>query len=231
VTRPCRAGHAVLLLLLLVGLLPPVAIAQSPAAPPPAGACRVVVDYRDATVGEFPAGWQPRDDAARATYRVLAEGGLRFVQGTAEGTGSQMGREFPWDAVKEPILTWRWRPRVFPSGADERDPKRNDSPLAVYAVFGTAPATHAVKYVWSRVTPVGTALSTSRTPAIVLRVGAPPDGEWATESVNVLQDYQRLYGTAPGRARGVAVLTDADQTRSRAVGDYGEFRVCPDQPR
>jgi hypothetical protein len=228
VTRPTWAGHV--LLALLAGLAPPSALAQSAVTPALAEGCRVVVDFRDAVVGEFPKGWQSRDQAARATYRVMAEEGLRFVRATAEGTGSQMGREFPWDSAKEPVLSWRWRPRVFPTGADERDPKRNDSALAVYAVFGTAPLTQAVKYIWSRVVPVGTTLSTSRTPAIVLRMGSSPDQGWVTESVNVLRDYERLHGAAPGRARGIAVLTDADETRSRAVGDYGEFGVCPGTP-
>jgi DUF3047 family protein len=226
VIRPRRAGHAGLLA--LAGLLAPVALAQGPA-PAPDG-CHVVIDYSDAVIGEFPAGWQPRDEAARATYRAVAEGGLRFVRATAEGTGSQMGREFPWDASAEPILTWRWRPRVFPSGSDERDPARYDSALAVYAVFGSARFyTHAVKYVWSRAVPVGTTLGSARARAIVLRSGPPPDEGWVAETVHVLRDYLRLYGEAPGPARGVGVLTDADQTRSRAVGDYGVFRVCPDR--
>ena len=228
--RPHRAGHAVLLL--LIGLLAPGRPAQPSATQAPADGCRVVVDYRDAAVGEFPAGWQPRDEAARATYRVVAEAGIRFVRGTAEGTGSQMGREFPWDAASEPVLTWRWRPRVFPTGSDERDPGRNDSPLAVYAVFGSTQAlSRAVKYVWSRVVPAGTTLSTSRARAIVLRSGPPPDEDWVTETANVRRDYERLYGEAPGRARGVAILTDADQTRTRAVGDYGAFHVCPERPQ
>ena len=100
---PSRAGHAVLLA--LAGLLTPVALAQAPTLPAPSDGCRVVVDYSDAVIGEFPAGWQPRDEAARATYRVVAEGGLRFVRATAEGTGSQMGKEFPWDAAAHPVLT------------------------------------------------------------------------------------------------------------------------------
>ena len=65
---------------------------------------------------------------------------------------------------------------------------------------------------------------------IVLRSGPPLDEEWVTETVDVRRDYERLFGEAPGRARGVAVLTDADQTKSRAVGDYGPFRVCPAGP-
>jgi hypothetical protein len=229
VSRPIRAAHG-LLLLLLIGLLAPGAHAQPPANPGTADGCRVVADYGDAAVGEFPGGWQPRDEAARSTYRVVAESGIRFVRGTAEGTGSQMGREFPWDASRDPVLTWRWRPRVFPQGSDERDPARNDSPLAVYAVFGrTQVLGRAVKYVWSRVVPAGTTLPTGQARVIVLRSGQPPDAEWVTETVNVRRDYERLYGEAPGRARGIAVLTDSDQTRSRAVGDYGSFSVCPER--
>jgi len=228
VTRPSWAGHAVLVA--LVGLLGPDALAQSPPTPAPTEGCRLVVEYQDTVVGEFPKGWQARDDAARATYRVVGEGDLRFIRGTAEGTGSQMGREFAWDATKEPILSWRWRPRVFPTGSDERDSARNDSPLVVYTVFGASSAmTRSLKYVWSRVVPTGTTLGTGRVRAIVLRTGPPPDEGWVTETVNVRRDYERLFGEAPPRARGIAVLTDADQTKSRAVGDYGEFRVCSER--
>ena len=82
------------------------------------------------------------------------------------------------------------------------------------------------------IVPAGTTLTTSRSARVfVLRSGAPPDEAWVTESVHVRRDYERLYGEVPARARGVAVLTDADQTKSRAVGDYGPFRVCPDRPR
>lgn len=114
-------------------------------------------------------------------------------------------------------------------GADERDPARNDSVLAVYAVFGTLPvqaAMRAVKYVWSGGVPAGTALPGPRTGTIVLRSGPAPRGEWVTQSVDVRRD-QRLFGERPPRAPGIAVLTDADQTRTRAVGDYGRVQACP----
>jgi hypothetical protein len=221
-------GHAAFLA--LVGLSSPVAFAQPAATPAPADGCRVVIDYSDAVIGEFPTGWQARDEAARATYRAVAEAGRRFVRAIAEGTGSQMAKEFPWDAVAQPVLSWQWRPRVFPPGSDERDAARYDSALAVYAVFGsTSLYTRAVKYVWSRTVPAGTTLGGSQARAIVLRSGPPPDQGWVAETVNVRRDFERTYGEAPGQARGVAILTDADQTRSRAVGDYGVFRVCPDR--
>jgi hypothetical protein len=187
----------------------------------------VVIDYKDSTPGSFPAAWQPRNDDARQTYKVVSEGGLTFVRATADRTGSQMGREFEWDVSAYPVLSWQWRPRTFPPGSDERDSGKSDSALSVYAVFGqSSMVTRAVKYLWSRTVPVGTTLGSSRARAIVLRTGRAPGDEWVTEAVNVRQDYERLYKEAPGQARGVAVLTDADQTKTKAVGDYGPFSVC-----
>lgn len=195
-----------------------------------AAECRVVADFARATLGEFPADWKPREDRAREIYRVLGEGGVRFVRATAEGTGLQMAKEFPWDLATHPVLAWRWRPQVFPAGSDERGGARNDSVLGVYAVFPHSPmSVKAVKYVWSLAAPVGTIASASAglTRMIVLRSGAGAEAGWIEEIVNVPRDYRRLFGEAPGRPRGIAALTDADQTKSRAVGDYADFRVCP----
>ena len=141
-----------------------------------------------------------------------------------------MGLEFPWDLHSHPILAWRWRPRAFPEGSDERDAGRNDSALGVYAVFPAAMMTvRTVKYLWSREAPVGATASASAglTRMVVLRSGAPASDEWAAESVDVAADYQRLFGRGLEKPRGIAVLTDADQTRTRAEGDYADFRVCP----
>jgi len=45
--------------------------------------------------------------------------------------------------------------------------------------------------------------------------------------VNVREDYQKYFGGSevpkPG---GIAVLTDSDDTKSSAQGDYANFRVC-----
>jgi hypothetical protein len=224
VRRPRRTAAAALALALAIPVL---GAPGAPAARAAAG-CRVVADFAAGQPGEFPPDWQARDDGARATYRLAVENGLRFVRGTAAGTGSQMGHEFEWDLEANPVLRWRWRPRLFPAGADERDPHRNDSVLAVYVVFGNRVTGTAVKYVWSRAVPAGTALPSGRARVIVLRSGAPSGDGWIDESVDVPRDYARLFGEAPrSNPRGVAVLTDADQTHSRAIGDYGPFQICP----
>jgi hypothetical protein len=44
----------------------------------------------------------------------------------------------------------------------------------------------------------------------------------------VLEDFRKYFderGTPS--PEGIAVLTDADDTRSTAAGDYANFRACP----
>jgi hypothetical protein len=189
-----------------------------------------VTDFSKNPVGEFPTDWKPKEEQARAIYRVMEENGARFVRATAEGTGLQMGKEFQWDLTTHPVLTWKWRPQLFPTGSDERESARKDSVLGVYAVFPhTWVSVKTVKYMWSLLAPVGASAQASMglTRMLVLRSGQPKEDGWSEEAVNVVQDYQRLFGEKPKRAHGIALLTDADETRSRAVGDYAAFKVCP----
>lgn len=101
--------------------------------------------------------------------------------------------------------------------------------MSVYALFPTsAISVKSVKYVWSRVVPAGTHLTSSAgsTQVRVLRSSAQA-GHWADEQVNVREDYLKYFGGSeipkPG---GIAVLTDSDDTKSIAQGDYANLRVC-----
>ncbi len=52
-------------------------------------------------------------------------------------------------------------------------------------------------------------------------------GRWVTEERNVLADYRSLFGEGEKNpaAKGIALLTDSDNTNTRAVGDYGEITI------
>ena len=88
----------------------------------------------------------------------------------------------------------------------------------------------AVKYVWSEKVPLGTRLNSNMglTQVRVLRSGAPEKkGEWVEERVNVRDDYKKYFDvTETPKPAGIAVLTDSDDTNSRAQGDYANFRAC-----
>lgn len=206
---------------------------EGPSAPGPAQSpedCKVIEDFAQARVGEFPAGWRVRDDEGKAVYSVQEEAGRRFLRAHSQGLGIQAARPYEWDLNAYPVLAWSWRPLEFPRGADEKDGK-NDSVLAVYLLgpYSRVLGFKSVKYIWSEAVPAGTRLQSNRgrTQVLVVRSGTARRGEWVDERVNARDHYLAFFETAevPTPA-GIAVLTDADDTRSTARGDYANVRVC-----
>lgn len=198
----------------------------------PAGAqeCITVENFSKGKVGVFPLDWKPRKDAGREVYSVQEMDGLRFLHAIAKGLGIQAAKQYEWDPKAYPVLAWSWRPVEFPAGSDERQSKTNDSAVSVYAVFPhTSWSVKSLKYIWSAVVPVGTRLSSSGglTQALVIRNGTDRKGSWMEERVNIFEDYKKFFDeTETPKASGIAVLTDSDDTKSTAQGDYANFRLC-----
>jgi hypothetical protein len=219
---------AVLLFALVLGGL--LTAGASPTTAQAGGDCQVIEDFSKDKAGELPPDWRVRKGAGKEAYRVQEEGGRRFLQANVKGLGIQAAKEYAWDLKAYPILAWAWRPREFPKGAHEKDGK-NDSVLAVYMLvpYSRIVGPKAVKYVWSELVPEGTRLSSNNglTQVRVLRSGTDRKNEWVEERVNVRDDYMKYFEVkdAPEPA-GIAVLTDSDDTKSNAQGDYANFRVC-----
>jgi len=205
------------------------ASAASPSAPP----VLVLADFHQGPLACFPAGWKTRADQASAerVYRVAEQQGDHFLHAVANGDSVQIGLPTAFHLIDYPRLSWRWRVAELPTGADERVAATNDSAAGVYVVFkggfaGLLP--RAIKYVWSAREPRGAAMPSPRYPnarIVVLESGADATPSWHTETVNVLDDYRRLFRAEPPDPQGIALLTDADDTGSRAVADYGDFRA------
>jgi Protein of unknown function (DUF3047) len=224
--------HFVIGVLLLLAVVLPGMLLAPPIAPADDD-CKLIDDFARSPVGEFPSSsWKPRKDSARDVYTVHEEGGKRFLRAVSQGLGVQAAREVQgWDLATHPVLAWSWRPREFPKGADERQSATNDSVLAVYMLvhYSRIAGPKAVKYIWSEKVPVGTHLESNNglTQVRVLRSGTAGRGEWQQEKINVLEDYRKYFDTKETpKPIGIAVLTDADDTKSMAAGDYADFKIC-----
>jgi Protein of unknown function (DUF3047) len=230
------------------------------AAPAAAEDCVVLEDFSSSSPNHFPSGWTPREKSGSTVYTVMKEGDKLFVRAHAAGpksagNGVEADRPVKWDIEKYPILRWRWRPRVFPRGADEHKGKE-DSALGVYIGF-CAPedasfcersvkgqlgfsdslsmakslfskGIGSLKYIWSERLPQGFEFDRNRKMVKVLESGAPASrDQWVEERVDVAADYRRRFGAAKLlNPAGLAILTDSDDTASQAEGDYADFRVC-----
>jgi hypothetical protein len=195
--------------------------------------CVTIASFAGNTIGQFPSDWKARKDEGKDVYTVREEAGLRFLRAISHGLGIQAAKEKAWDLNAYPVLAWSWRPREFPQGADERDSATNDSPLAVYMLvdYSRIRGPKAVKYIWSEKVPVGTHLTSNMglTQVRVLRSGTAGTDRWTDERVNVRDDYKKFFAESETpKPAGIAVLTDSDDTKSSAAGDYANFRACRD---
>lgn len=209
-----------LLLLLLLVPWTPLLSAQTP----------IRITFATDEVGQFPSSWQSRNGNAGDVYSVRAEGGKKFLHADAKEVALQIGYESRWPLKDYPRLRWRWRPILFPSNTDERKKDGNDSALGLYVILSRWPFIKSIKYIWSDTLPAGTSFSSpflKSAKIVVLRSGRAEMGTWVTEMRDVLADYQQLFGDGDGTpvAEGIAILTDADNTNSHAIGDYADMEA------
>jgi hypothetical protein len=83
-------------------------------------------------------------------------------------------------------------------------------------------------YVWSDHVPANTVIAsahTSQVKMIAVASGAGGLGRWQSVKRNVADDYRRAFGAEPGRLLGAGVMTDTDNTGSKAVGLYADIRL------
>jgi hypothetical protein len=71
---------------------------------------------------------------------------------------------------------------------------------------------------------------TSRIQKLVVDAGKGKLRQWRKYRRNIVADYRRAFGTAPGRLIAVAIMTDTDNTASQSSAYYGDIRLAPAGP-
>jgi hypothetical protein len=89
-------------------------------------------------------------------------------------------------------------------------------------------------YVWCNRRAPGEVITnprTSRIRKVVVESGAANLGRWLDYERDVRADYIRAFGEPPGALRGVALMTDSDNTRSVTRAWYGAVRLSAQEDR
>jgi hypothetical protein len=200
-------------------------------------------------------GWQPlefRSIDKHTRYEVAEVDGKPALRAASECAASAL--LLPLDGVdlaKTPRLRWRWKVlRALDTPAGERTKPGDDFAARVYVTFEFVPERAslveraryrlgaslygddlpgtAVNYVWSRAEPAGNAWDNPFVASNkMVSLGPGVAGEWRTAEVDVLADYRRLFAAEPPRALFVALMTDADNTCTRAEALYSDFELLP----
>jgi Protein of unknown function (DUF3047) len=96
------------------------------------------------------------------------------------------------------------------------------------ALTGEKPPFATLMYVWDSSAPVGTVIVNPRSDRIrkiVVDSGPAELRRWRDHRRDLRADFRRAFGEEPGTLVSVAVMTDSDNTASRAQAWYGEVSV------
>lgn len=208
----------------------------------------VIDNFQSDAVGSLPVGWYNRDGnqkpwlfdspSERAMYQwhiKEGEDGNKYLQ--YDGTIARH-LNFPTVDIKKinldktPILTWKWRVYKTPKGGDENVNDKNDVAASIYVVYSVnfLKMPKSIRYTWSSTLPVGTILSKyfNRQKIVVLASGTKNEGKWITFQRNIAQDYKNLFGSnPPKRPIAILILSDGDNTKSKAIADYDDIELRP----
>jgi hypothetical protein len=190
---------------------------------------RRVEDFSSFKDGSFPEGWKSRGGDESAVYRVRSNKEA-YLEASAENSDVAIAKEFAYELDEYPYLKWQWRVLKLPKGGDERFKETGDSAAAIYVIFEGFLRPNTIKYVWSSSLPLGTTIESpynSKTKIVVLRNQRSPLEEWIPETVNVYNDYKRLFGGEPKQVQAIGLMSDSDNTRSTAIAHYKGIAISP----
>lgn len=183
-------------------------------------------------------------------YQTRSDGGRSVVQAQADRSASMFRRQLRLDASQLSRVQFSWRVPGLIANADLSDAEASDSPVRLVFAFdgdhgrlssrnrmlfdlaqvltGEPPPYATLMYVWDNRAGTESVIlgpRTDRVRKIVIESGAARVGQWLHYERDLRADYQRAFGEDPGALIGVALMTDADNTASRASGQYGEVRL------
>lgn len=131
-----------------------------------------------------------------------------------------------------PYLTWHWKVTQLPRGGDFRRSTTDDQAAQLLVAFDD---NRIITYIWDTTAPKGTLQSASSIPllrifAVVCESGAGNADRWVTESRNVAVDYEKAYGKAAPRVKGLRLQINSQHTGTVAESYFGEvaFRSTPE---
>ena len=183
-------------------------------------------------------------------YRAAWEGTRPVVHARAEASASMLRRRLRVEREALGTIEFSWRVTTLVRGADLTDVDASDSAVRVVlafdgdrgrlsarnrmlfdlaeAVSGEAPPFATLMYVWDNKLAPETVIHSGRSDRvrkIVLESGPERRDRWLHYRRDVVADFRRAFGEDPGALTGVALMTDADNTRASAEAWYGEVTL------
>lgn len=159
-------------------------------------------------------------------YQIGSNANGNYLRAKAEGQASGLGKEIKINLDKTPFINITWKVENNLNGINEKSKKGHDFAARVFVVKKTgitALSNRAINYVFSSNEDIGENWSspyTKNSIDYVLSTTEINDNEWITVKSNVKNDFKNLHNLDVNEIDGVAILTDTDNSKMKAVSYY-----------
>ena len=198
-------------------------------------------DWAAARAGSLPDKWQllsfPSISAA-TSYEVVQDPVYGpVIEARSQAGAGGIGRSLSVETTSYPILKWSWKIHNTLPGSSLNSQSGDDFPVRVMISFKSTGKNrrglqdNILCYVWALNEPVGTVAVNPVHRHIKTFVAASGDsskGSWQEMSRNLVTDYRAAFSEDPGPITGVVLMTDSDNTESKALAWYGPIFLSAD---
>jgi hypothetical protein len=174
--------------------------------------------------------WQHKEFEGKTHYKIIWHDGHKVLQAESEASASGLFREQRIDLHKTPFLNWTWRIENRLDNFNEQKKSGDDYAARIYIVISGGIFfwnTRAINYVWSANTVKGeiwpNAFAGKNTMMIAIRSMNDPIGSWLSEKRNIQADLKQVFGKDYQYIDAVAIMTDTDNAKGKAVAYYGDI--------
>ena len=160
------------------------------------------------------------------TYTVGSNKNGYFLRAEAEGVGSGLGKKIEIDLNITPFINITWKIEKDLKGINEKSKKGHDYAARVFVVKKTgmtALSNKAINYVFSSNNNVNENWKSPYTKSsidYVLSTTKENFNEWVTVKANVKEHFKQLHNLDVDKISGVALMTDTDQSKIKAIAYY-----------
>ena len=163
----------------------------------------------------------------KTNYSIIKENGESYLKAEAEGQASGLGREIKVDLDKTPFLNITWKVEQGIPGIKENSKKGHDfaARVSVIKEIGSLPwQKKAMNYVFSSNEKTNSHWTGPYRKQIIDYVASSlvdsKENSWVTVKINVKEHFKKFLDLDLGEIDGVAIMTDTDNTKQKAVSYY-----------
>ena len=177
---------------------------------------------------------QVRKVKGKTTYTVGLNENGNYLKAEAEGKASGLGKEVKINLIKTPFINITWKVEKDLSGIVENSKKGHDYAARVFVVkkSGVTPLSNkAINYVFSSNNSVGEnwpSPYTKKSIDYVLSTTNEHQNEWVTVKANVREHFKNLHDLDVKELNGVAIMTDTDNSKLKAISYYQNIYFSSD---